>query len=752
MIYFLGEPNQWLRALDRLLMLLTVGVFMFGPSFVPNWLYSATFEKMQYVVKLKEPLYKTIAICRKDRADDVEADNTLDLRDRKDYIMCRRILSELPEDAVIPIKVSQFDINVNYRKLLPENQVPVSMTECISRALFLCKLRDLEPFAECCEANLFGCFPAKPKKWIDVCNLFGRILLVVLLPFPFYIRLAVYFVVEDPEIQDRYDISNELGLPMAWNYRLLQYLTPTHPVYLVCYVLYLSAGFMLAWLSGKDQKTRYQQAIIDSFSDLRNLSNLSALGMVIKNFLWPFKRFGVWGCFVGMVYWPWIMPVSLVICVVYCIPVVFLTCRIFLYTFKEDEDEKKTQLSKAVKQFEADRLLKKKTLTPKNDCCYFSVDCRRICLDALASIYCLMTIYTIMFITAEVVGFAAEVLCFTMMGLIVNASKVLKYGTLIFLVVIYSYDTYNNVNKKYLKLNKALFSEIKGRLGKAIDNVTSLPSWLQENVGFKACEASEQADYESSDNLCKENPYYWDINDLILFIDNEDNPRIPRKLFDDVCAIQVAGSPGPVYRSLLQATGKFLTIILFIVFVFIVVLSFGEAYKVSGTNTMLATLAGGFMPFIFRHVLKPVSSEVETHLVSFRSKLEEIIKNFCQAWPMNDFQFTVEEEPREDEEEGSTAGDGGKEGGGKDKAPNPDVSPTKEQQEQSKWLKMKKALEEVKIKAETMDLEPAWGRKVDILIYVNESDHEWLMEWSSVTELESELKENGAALMGDSKV
>ena len=71
-----------------------------------------------------------------------------------------------------------------------------------------------------------------------------------------------------------------------------------------------------------------------------------------------------------------------------------------------------------------------------------------------------------------------------MMGIIVNAGKVLKYGTLIFLVVLYSYDCYNNVYKEYLKLNKSLFSDIQKRI-KNLDEVTSLPSYLQKNIGFK---------------------------------------------------------------------------------------------------------------------------------------------------------------------------------------------------------------------------------------------------------------------------
>jgi hypothetical protein len=96
-----------------------------------------------------------------------------------------------------------------------------------------------------------------------------------------------------------------------------------------------------------------------------------------------------------------------------------------------------------------------------------------------------------------------------------------------------------------------------------------------------------------------------------------------------------------VYRSLLEATGKFFIIILFLVFVFIVVMSFGDAYKISTTNQTLATLAGGFMPFIFTNLLKPAAPQIETGLVSSRSKLEEIIKNYHQVWPMHDLVFDV---------------------------------------------------------------------------------------------------------------
>ena len=121
--------------------------------------------------------------------------------------------------------------------------------------------------------------------------------------------------------------------------------------------------------------------------------------------------------------------------------------------------------------------------------------------------------------------------------------------------------------------------QVKGRI-KDLESVTSLPSFLQENRGFKSQELSEQADYEAADDLAEKPARHWLINDLVLFIDNEDMPRIPRKLFEDVCRINVAGVPGPIYRGHINALKQFLRIVVFIFFVFVVILSFGSVYKV----------------------------------------------------------------------------------------------------------------------------------------------------------------------------
>jgi len=73
---------------------------------------------------------------------------------------------------------------------------------------------------------------------------------------------------------------------------------------------------------------------------------------------------------------------------------------------------------------------------------------------------CVAGLYSVLILMSECIGCFVEMLVFTLMGVIVNAGSLLKFIALAIMLVAYSYDCFNNVEKKYLKLNKALFSEV----------------------------------------------------------------------------------------------------------------------------------------------------------------------------------------------------------------------------------------------------------------------------------------------------
>jgi hypothetical protein len=61
-----------------------------------------------------QPIYKTMCVSRNGSLTDVKARHRLDLRDvdPDDFSRCLKIMRHLPSDAIIPVKVSQFDIKV----------------------------------------------------------------------------------------------------------------------------------------------------------------------------------------------------------------------------------------------------------------------------------------------------------------------------------------------------------------------------------------------------------------------------------------------------------------------------------------------------------------------------------------------------------------------------------------------------------------------------------------------------------------
>jgi len=284
---------------------------------------------------------------------------------------------------------------------------------------------------------------------------------------------------------------------------------------------------------------------------------------------------------------------------------------------------------------------------------------QRVLKYVLCGLLCIASLFSTVIIMTEVIGCLVEIAVFTIMGCIVNASSLLRYVMLLVMMIVYSGDCFNNMSKQYLKMNKTLFGEVKGRI-KDLDKVTSLPSSLQENCGFKAQELNEQADYEASDDVVEKPANHWMINDLVLFVDSEDTPRIPKQLFDEVTEIRVAGVPGPVFRGHLEALRQLFKIVLFIGFVFVIVLSFGAVYKVSSTNQTMAVVVGGFLPMILRMFLAPPAPNVEMGTVSFKSKMDEVIKNFCQYWPIHDLPFELipEGEDQTAAEESHAADDG----------------------------------------------------------------------------------------------
>ena len=822
--------NIWLILLRIMLTVVRYGIIFFGPLWFIGVMELLATEKPPFKVKLKEPLKKTVIVAKSDTPITLEYEHKLDFRREKKFPRLRESVKDIPIGVPTKIKINEYDIVINYSKLLTENNVPVGLWTQISRNFFLCKIRDVGPFVQCCTRNIFSTCPAKRKRsWISCWSKVGLILMILLIPFPFYIRLYVFYQFEKPEVFGRKEAIEKLGAKEPYGNSLIHYLTPVHGLFIFIYIIYFVTAIILAYMSRSSEGGKFKRIIIGSFMDLKHLKWIDVVALVVSNIIWPFSRYGGMGFLIALIYWPIAIPLNLIIFACYCLPSVYLTIRMMFYskTGLLDQIRAKGKLrigyrrlnryDQSMHLFETGRLLgdgsrERKKIEAvaygddgvenvshmseevpdslvdeeemedeefkdgsdeedielglvKNDekaasiageeheladTIFVEQGWREIIEHIGASLLCIITMFAVLLILSECVGSLVEMLVFTTMGIIVNAGQVLKYVTLLLLVLLYSYDCFNNVGKKYLKLNKALFGEIKARI-KDLADVTRLPSHLQENTGFKSEQLSEQAEGELPDEVSIRRGHHkkWMINDLVLFVDNEDMPRIPKELFEHVCQIRVAGAPGPIYQSHIEAFKQFLIILCFLMFVFIVVLSFGAVYKVSSTNQMMATMAGGFMPFILKTFMQPSRPDIEIGSVSFKSKLDEIIRRFHQKWPMHDFPFELwtaedDEEEREREEGDKDSVEAQTESVGTQTDSHDINSGIRMPPTYDKAVLLSKANDKTADAAAAdvgSDEAESQGESeitnVDYLIYIPEKcDTKWLNEWSDLDEVD----------------
>ena len=229
---------------------------------------------------------------------------------------------------------------------------------------------------------------------------------------------------------------------------------------------------------------------------------------------------------------------------------------------------------------------------------------------------------------------------YTLIGIILNASQTLKYVSLLFMLTLYAKDCFGSVTKKYQSFNQAINKALLSKVQEDVEKVAWQTASVQPNTAFQInVKDHGDAEIKTDPVVCISNSVVkWKIPRLLLFLDNHDKPHITRTFFFKAAYIDHVGCPGTLYKNLVRAMRQFLTIILFLFFVVVVVMAFGNEYSVSGVNQMLATLAGGFLPWVFRNVLfkPPPDLEVDTSTLSFQNLFDDVIRKHTQNWPVAD--------------------------------------------------------------------------------------------------------------------
>ena len=137
----------------------------------------------------------------------------------------------------------------------------------------------------------------------------------------------------------------------------------------------------------------------------------------------------------------------------------------------------------------------------------------------------------------------------------------------------------------------------------------------------------------------------WKFSKLVLFITNSDQPQIPTKFFFHACNMPYSMVPGQLFSSYLSAFRELGVIMIFLVFVLIVVLAFGESYELSASNHLLATIVSGFLPLVLRRVLfksHSVPSIDTSSDINFQVCMFDLLNTYEQSWPIHDIDANPE--------------------------------------------------------------------------------------------------------------
>ena len=656
------ESGTWISILYWLLTGLYLVFFLASPLLLPQSMYNADYVMSEYMVKLKQPV--RMKICVSDSLDYVVRSRWRllgsDIKTWKKFVDA---LKYFPNNEIVPIQVYELQIKVKGKRIFEGNSPPSGLLQSLYDNFIRCKIKNVNPFTDCCESSVYGKCADKfinyNITWHTCMKLFIKFLLLILLPTPYYIRVFVFYYFENERYDDRKTSALINRLETEHNFKtdtFLQHLTPVHPVFITAYIIYFFSGVIVGIID-QAAREKIKNVICNSLQDMRNVTYVSGVQMLTRLALDPFKTFGLLGFFIAPFYWVIVVPVGLILFLLYSIPTTYLIiaiCRHSIEEFPIVQKRKSFILKRATQKIKS--LTSKLKANPFADIEKTEMQpttkkerILRIIHLLCVILFCLAVLFAFTLLLSECLIFFLKIAAFTMMGIIINAGSTLKYVTMVMLVLLYMHDCYQDVYQNYVTFTKDIIEILTDR-AENIKEVASLSADEQNNAAFQVTLPKTAIPIPTTFNNDKGEPR-WNCGHLSLFLDKYDTPRIPLRLFQRMCEIKTWGSPGLVSINLLRATKKFLTIVIFLAFVLIVVLAFGNVYRVSSANQTLATMAGGFVPLLLKNVFSSRVVKLNLKTLSFKGQMDEVLADYRQNWPISDFSFTWGNELEEDEKE-----------------------------------------------------------------------------------------------------
>jgi ABC-type multidrug transport system fused ATPase/permease subunit len=535
-----------------------------------------------------------------------------------------------------------------------------------------------------------GTFPPKEPTWEKVFKFFSSILVaVVIIPLPFHIRVGVYAYTEATEMLHREEAAATLGFQRPY-YESFWFGVHWYVVVGIVYAIYVVTISIYAlvqyWFY-----VQFDDIIQDCIFDLREVSYSSLQSMLFYHLVVPFKEFGfLIGLIVAIPYYIVILPLAMCVAIFYGMPTLYMIGRLF-YNFRPEAlsepmccGRNKNNLIEVDKETESvnsstglncggltfnqlynlDRISPDTRLYPrlpvhrlkKHWSVMNRTNISRFLLPIVISSVTILLMLTLTFMYAEALRFFVHMLLLALAGLVLNAKYIMDYFIMVFWTFMYCVKSLKTVHSKYNQMSQHLFAFLKDHLKTKVADATRVPHKFQVFTAFKYFESERLADIkermrlymnpedidedlaDTEDRLKRNDSgnLEWDVHGLVFFVDTQDLPRIPRRLFWKICdGLRAPGCPGPLRHSIAQACKQLLYMLMFLFVIYIIIMSFHAVFDPTSNNQLLLTLAGGFLPLIIRQLI-PGSPTVDLSEYSLKGKIEEMLLHYRESWPVYD--------------------------------------------------------------------------------------------------------------------
>ena len=641
------EEGFWVSILFYVIAALKILIVLFSPRFVPGSLYRLKSKATPYVHKLANNIKLSLNVILASEPEHVRhvRDDTICFRLSKFKHMPEftKTIHELRKKPGVShrLELEAIHLKVDSDLLISENAVPVGLFGKLYETFVMCTIRENRALQPCCDANicrlsLCSCLGS----WYRLMRTIMTLIVSTALITPWILRVTLYYIYEQGELDFRRKIANDLNLKLLFSGSYVSYLTPLHIVFIIIYVL-LSLEFCIYGVLSKRVQEKFKFVLRRCFRDMREKDQGGVMAWAVRFALKPCTNYGGFGLCIGIVAWVIGLPFMAVFLAFYFLPTINITFRLSAHFVVY--------------------------LLPSKFCRFYF--CRRFiqCMDTLDTrevtgsesvernerilksrwgrlqqlfiiLFCIISLYSVLFLLTEIIALGVEILVYTLMGVILNASKTLSYISLLLLLVVYANDCFGFVKKKILAFNRVLLGAIESLGEKQCEAVMYTPYEEQENMAFVLNPegSSDLKDPIELDRDFEGHPS-WSVSRLALYFSRNDIPHITRSLLSEACKMHFSFVPGNVFYNYLRAAFEFGIIIIFLLFVLLVVFAFGDSYEISASNQLLATVAGGLLPLLLKKIFKQHTvPTIKDDSVQFKIYMHDLLANFKQIWPIHD--------------------------------------------------------------------------------------------------------------------